>query len=171
MDVVIYLGAQNDAQGVLSAMALERAQGAMDAYRSTPGAKLLITGGYGHFNPAPLPHAHYVVQHLLAEDVPAKDLLPPVESQHTVEDAALTRESLALHDVRSICVVTSELHVPRAQLIFTCFFDPARLSFVGTPNCISGERLQRQAAHEQKSIALIRRQGGIIYQGRLWPLP
>jgi uncharacterized SAM-binding protein YcdF (DUF218 family) len=172
MDVIIYLGAENDAEGVLSETARVRAQGALDVYRSRPGAKLLVTGGYGgHFNTAPLPHAHYVVQHLLDQGVPADDLLPIVESRHTVEDAVLSRETLAPLNVRSICVVTSEYHVQRAQLIFSCFFDPALLSFVSTPSCLTPERLLRREAHEQQSIALIHRQGGILYGGKLWPLP
>jgi uncharacterized SAM-binding protein YcdF (DUF218 family) len=171
VDVIIYLGAENDAEGILSETARVRAQGAIKVYRATPGSKLLVTGGYGAFNPAPLPHAHYVVQHLLACGVPAGDLLPIVESRHTVDDAALTREALAPLDVRSLCVVTSGFHVQRARLIFSCFFDPARLSFVITPDCLSGERLQRRQAHETQSTALIRRQGGILYRGKLWPLP
>jgi uncharacterized SAM-binding protein YcdF (DUF218 family) len=171
MNVIIYLGARNDAQGRLCRTALRRIEGALDAYRATPGSKLLVTGGHGHFNPTSLPHAHYVVQHLLAQGVPEDDLLPIVESRHTVEDAALSRDVLASLDVDSICVVTSTFHVARARLIFRCFFDPARLSFASTPAFLSTERLQQRKAHETASIALIRRQGGILYQGRLWPLP
>jgi uncharacterized SAM-binding protein YcdF (DUF218 family) len=171
MDVVIYLGAENDALGTLSPTALARAQGAVETYRAIPGAKLLVTGGYGAFNRAPLPHARYVVRHMLDLGVPEGDLLPIVESRHTVDDAALSREVLAPLDVHSICVVTSAFHVQRARLIFACFFDPARLSFVSTPGCLEGERLQRREAHEAASMALIRQQGGILYQDRLWPLP
>ena len=171
MDVVIYLGAENDERGALSATAVARIQGAVEAYRAIPGAKLLVTGGYGAFNTAPLPHAQYVVEHLLAQGVPEGDLLPIVESRHTVDDAALSRELLAPLEVCSICVVTSQFHVQRAQLIFSCFFDPARLSYVSTPSCLEGERLERREAHEAASMALIRRQGGVLYQDRLWPLP
>jgi hypothetical protein len=171
MNVIIYLGADNDARGVLSEMAVERARHALDVYRSTPGAKLLVTGGFGAFNTAPLPHAHYVVEYMLEQGVPADDLLPIVESRHTVEDAALSRQVLAPLDVSSICVVTSGFHIQRAQLIFSCFFDLGLLSFASTPDCISGGRLLRRQAHEANSIALIHRQGGILYQDRLWPLP
>ena len=171
MNVVICLGAENDPLGVLSPTALARAQGAVKTYRAIPGAKLLVTGGYGAFNRAPLPHARYVVRHLLDLGVPEADLLPIVESRHTVDDAALSRAVLAKREPQSICVVTSEFHVQRARLIFTCFFDPALLSFVTTPSCLEGERLQRREAHEAASIALIRQQGGILYQDRLWPLP
>jgi uncharacterized SAM-binding protein YcdF (DUF218 family) len=153
-------------------MALARAQGAIAAYRADPGSKLLATGGYGgHFNTTPLPHAHYVVQHMLAQGVATEDLLPIVESRHTVDDAAMTREALGPLDVTSLCVVTSEFHMPRVRLIFGCFYDPARLSFFGTPDVGSTDEMQQRKAHEAESIATIRRQGGIIYQGRLWPLP
>jgi uncharacterized SAM-binding protein YcdF (DUF218 family) len=171
VNVILYLGAGNDAHGKLSEMALARAQGALETYRRTPNARLLVTGGYGHFNSAPRPHAHYVRRHMLAQGVPAEDLLPIVESRNTVEDAAFAREALASLKVDSICVVTSTFHVPRTRLIFACFFDPARLSFVGTPNDLSAERLRQSEAHEKEGIATIRRQGGILYQGRLWPLP
>jgi uncharacterized SAM-binding protein YcdF (DUF218 family) len=171
VNVVLYLGAENDAHGKLSEMALARAQGALATYRRTPNAKLLVTGGYGHFNPAPRPHAHYVVEHMLAQGVPAEDLLPIIESRNTVEDAAFAREALASLEVDSIGVVTSTFHVPRTRLIFACFFDPALLSFVGTPDNASAERVGHWEAHERESIATIRRQGGILYQGRLWPLP
>jgi hypothetical protein len=171
MEIILYLGAENDDAGNLSETARVRARGAIDVYRSRPGSKLLVTGGYGHFNRAPLPHAHYVVQHMLARGVPADDLLPIVESRHTVDDAALTREALAPLDVDSICVVTSEFHMPRAQLVFSCFFDPTLLSFICTPSGLIGERLEQREAHERASIALIRQQGGILYQDKLWPLP
>jgi uncharacterized SAM-binding protein YcdF (DUF218 family) len=170
MNIVIYLGADNNQKGVLSETARVRAQGAFEAYRGRPGAKLLVTGGYGAFNLAPLPHAHYVVRHLQALGVPESDFLPIVESRHTVDDAALSLEALAPLDVRSICVVTSAFHVQRAQLIFSCFFDPARLTFVSTPSCLPREALRRREAHETESRALIRRQGGILYGGKLWPL-
>ena len=184
MHVIVVLGAQNDASGVLSPMALARARGALEHYYRPPGAKLVVTGGYGHFNPAPQPHAHYMAAYLIEQGVDPGDVLAQVESAHTVEDAALTRRFLlqlvdsgrgdsptveigASLPVSSIVVVTSEVHVPRAQLIFEHFFSPAQLAFVGTPNAVSAERLQELKTHEAEQIARIRRQGGVIYKGRL----
>jgi uncharacterized SAM-binding protein YcdF (DUF218 family) len=195
VDVVIVLGAQNDAQGRLSPTALARAQGALDEVRRRPGARLLVTGGYGRFNPAPLPHAHYMAAHLVEQGVDPDHILARVESAHTVEDAALTYrllEGLAGSghwdapttttadasltragtrlSVVSIVVVTSELHVPRARLIFEHFYDPAQLTFVGTPDAVSPERLQELKAHESEQIARIGQQGGVIYCGKLFPI-
>ena len=218
MHVIVVLGAQNDAAGVLSPMALARARGTLEQYRRLPGAKLVVTGGYGHFNPAPQPHAHYMAAYLIEHGVDPGDILARVESAHTVEDAALTRcfllklvdsgrgdapaavtvkepripvaaaslphqserrdggsghrdaptvEIGASLPVCSIVVVTSEVHVPRAQLIFEHFFSPAQLAFVGTPDAVSAERLQELEIHEAEQIARICRQGGVIYGGKL----
>jgi uncharacterized SAM-binding protein YcdF (DUF218 family) len=170
MQVLVVLGAQNDASGALSPMALARAQGALEQYRRRPGAKLVVTGGYGRFNPAPRPHAHYMAAHLIEQGVDPGDILAQVESAHTVEDAALTRALLDGADC-SIVVVTSEIHVPRARLIFEHFYPSTRLTFVGTPDAVSAERRQEMETHEAKQIARIRRQGGVIYQERLHGRP
>jgi uncharacterized SAM-binding protein YcdF (DUF218 family) len=168
--LVIVLGAQNDDQGRLSPMALARVGGALDLYRRRPGCKLLVTGGYGHFNPAPRPHAHYLTAYLIQQGVDPDDILAQIESAHTVEDAALAhqflRETTRSH-LRSIAVVTSEVHVPRARLVFEHFFSPAQLAFIGTPDAVSPKRLRMLQAHEAEQIARIRMQGGVICQGQL----
>jgi uncharacterized SAM-binding protein YcdF (DUF218 family) len=193
VDVVIVLGAQNDAQGRLSPTALARAQGALNEYRRRPGATLLVTGGYGRFNPAPRPHAHYMAVYLIEQGVDPDHILAQVESAHTVEDAALTcrllgelvrsghrdipftttenaflAEASTDLSVGSIIVVTSEVHVPRARLIFEHFYDPAQLTFVGTPDAFSAKHLQKQNAHEVEQIARILQQGGVLYRGKLF---
>jgi uncharacterized SAM-binding protein YcdF (DUF218 family) len=170
MDLIIVLGAQNDAQGRLSAMALARARGALEEYRRRPGSRLVVTGGYGRFNPAPLPHAEYMARYLIAQGVDPGDILARVESAHTVDDAALPRQFLrAFIDPgpTTIVVVTSRFHVPRARLIFEHFYDPALLVLVGTPDAVSPQRLRELCAHEREQIELIHRQNGLIYHGRL----
>lgn len=166
-DVVLILGAQNDLEGNLSDMGVERAMGGLQEYRNRPGAKLLLTSGYGHFNRADLPHAHYVAQFLLGRGVPQHDILPFVNSVNTVEDAVFAKRVLEAMSIRSICVVTSCVHVRRAQLIFEHFFGPELLEFVGTPNGVSGERLERHEIHEAKAFKTILDQGGVFFDGKL----
>lgn len=170
IDVVILLGAQNDEQGRLSEMALARADCAIRAHRQRPGSRLLLTGGYGHFNRAREPHAAYLLRHILGQGVCEQDVLGIVESANTVEDAALAWEALASLHVRSICVVTSAVHLPRARLIFERFFDPATLTFVGAPNAVPPDRLRALQEHEAARIEEIHAQGGVIWAGRLTPL-
>ena len=80
IDAVLVLGAQNDEDGNLSEMAVERAGGALREYRKRPGAKLMVTSTYGHFNQAHRPHAHYMAQFVLERGVPREDFLPSVDS-------------------------------------------------------------------------------------------
>lgn len=168
IDVVIVLGAQNDMNGKLSEMAVERVEGALREYRRRPGSKLVLTGGYGHFNRSRRPHAHYLAQDLTGRGVDERDFLPFVESSTTVEDALFSKRLLDGYAVKSICVVTSELHVRKARLIFEHLFEPAVLTFVGTPNGVAAESLRRYEAHEKTAIKRIKKQGGVIYDGRLY---
>ena len=167
MHIIIVLGAQNDGHGNLSSMAIARAQGALREYRQLCQARFLLTGGYGWFNRAPKPHAHYVARYLVEQGVAAHDILALVESAHTVEDAALAQDVLDSLPVHAVSVVTSEFHAPRARLIFEHFVDPDTLTMVGTPNAVSPERLQAWQAHEIEQIERIHQQDGVIYQSRL----
>jgi glutamate N-acetyltransferase/amino-acid N-acetyltransferase len=141
----------------------------LQAYRARPGAKLLLTGGYGRFNQTTQPHAHYLTRYMLEHGVPEDDLLELAVSANTVEDALLTRDILAHYPVTSIIVVTSEHHAPRAHLIFTHFFDSAMLTFVSAPPMASPERLTQLRLHEAQAMAQIRQQGGVIVNGNLIP--
>jgi uncharacterized SAM-binding protein YcdF (DUF218 family) len=171
MTVIILLGAQNDEQGRLSPMALARAGGALDAYRTQPHPRLLVTGGFGAFNRAPQAHAHYMAEFLLQNGVARQDLLPYALSAHSVDDASMTKEILSHLPIHDIHVVTSEFHVDRIRLIFTHFFDPARMSYAGTPNAVDDGTLRRLELHEQTAMKAIRRQGGILVDGFLIPTP
>jgi len=168
IDIAVVLGAQNDCDGTLSDMAVERAEGALREYRNRPGAKLLLTSSYGHFNPAERPHAFYMAEHLLARGVSPNDILPFVDSVNTVEDAAFSCRALRGLPIRRICVVTSAFHLGRARLVFECFFEPKRLEFVGTPDGVAGEDLQRYKHHEIAATNRILSQGGVLFDGRLF---
>lgn len=166
--VVVVLGAQNDLDGVLSPMARERAIRGIAEFRRTPNARLLLTSSYGHFNRTAEPHAYHMARYMLERGVKEGDLLPFVLSTNTVEDAALSARLLLGYTVSSICVVTSEVHVERAKLIFEHFFNPDLLWFVGAPNGVADDVLPRLVAHEVAGVRQIRAQRGVLFEGRLY---
>jgi uncharacterized SAM-binding protein YcdF (DUF218 family) len=169
MDIVVVLGADNDDQGRLSATAIERAEGGRAEFGQRPGAKLLLTGGFGAFNRTTTPHAVYLAAYLKTRRVDPSVFLPFILSGHTVEDAVLSRRGLAETPFENLVVVTSAFHLARTRLIFEHFFAPGRLQFVATPDRVSAGRLARLQAHEQHAIETITGQGGVLYDGVLFP--
>lgn len=166
--VIIVLGAKNDTEGVLTETAVERAKGALREHRKRPGTKLMLTGGCGHFNQAKMPHAHYMAQYLVRQGINPDSILPFVESTTTVEDAVFCKRALDGSTLGPVCIVTSAVHMPKARLIFEHFFDPAILTFVSTPNGLSKSLLSEYERKEAKALGVIQRQGGVIYDGKLF---
>jgi uncharacterized SAM-binding protein YcdF (DUF218 family) len=166
LKVLIVLGYKNNSQGVLPKMSIERAYGAINEYQKRPDSKFLLTGGISHA--APKSHAYYMAQLLICLGVEENAILGLAEeSQNTVEDAWFSKQLLEEHSVESICVVTSQVHVARARLIFEHFFEPAILTFIGTPNGVNAKLLQKLYEHEKRAIETIWNQGGIKIGDRL----
>ena len=135
MHIIAVLGAQNDPDGTLSPLAVARAETALAEYRCHHCAMMLVTGGYGHFNPTQRPHAHYVAQYLLHNGLQRQDLLPLAISDNTVEDAAVARMIAHGLPLSTLHVVTSEYHLDRARMIFEHFFPPSKLAMVCRALC------------------------------------
>ncbi len=153
------LGAPNDDAGNLSSIALERCRRALTEYRAAPGWAVLPTGGFGdHFNRSPEPHAHLTRRWLRARGVPARDVLEPVLSRFTVEDAALSKPVVERYGVRQVRVVTSDFHVARAEFIFEAAFSGKALTFSGSRTRLSRRELGRLLEHEQAALARLSRE-------------
>lgn len=165
--IIILLGAQNNKQGQLSEMALSRSHGVFQEWQRQPGSKILITGGYGTFNVTKKPHWYYLARYLIKLGVEIQEIFGAVYSRSTVEDAALSSKLLYNYAPKSITVVTSEHHLERVRLIFEHFFAAEVLTFSGTPNLEPPERLRELCEHELRQIEIIKRQGGIIFDGKL----
>jgi uncharacterized SAM-binding protein YcdF (DUF218 family) len=165
--IIIVLGGQNDVAGKISPMTQERATRAIELLRCTPHARLLLTGGYGHFNSSTQPHAYHLSTFIIDQGVDPGHFLPFVLSANTVEDAVFSARALRGFVLSGIDVATSQIHVARAQLVFEHFFDPALLHFHGAPDAAASDVLLRHAAHEQAAIEQIRMQGGVLFEGQL----
>ncbi len=154
MHVIVVLGAPNDENGQLSAVALGRAETALREYRAHPGGKLLLTGGYGsHFNTTDKPHAHYAARFLTSRGAAPEDILPFAESATTIEDALLAERILRGYAVESLTVVTSGFHLRRARLIFEKVFPSQAITFVAAPDALSPEEYEQARRHEEEAIA------------------
>jgi len=154
---IVVLGSPNDAQGNLSAIAIERCRQALSEYRRTPGVKIIPTGGWGeHFNTTAQPHGHYVRKYLEAEGIPAEDILECVESASTIEDARLCRPVVERHGITGLIVVTSDFHVPRARFLFEREFPKFRLTFSGARTNLPADELARLKQHEERALAKLR---------------
>jgi len=137
MDAIVLLGALNDRRGRLHAIAVERAEKAIEVYRSRAGAKVLPTGGCGWFNRTSTPHALHLQAYLVARGVPAADILPIIDARSTIDDTVLAREALAGETLERLMVVTSDFHLPRARWIFARVFgEEPRLEFVSAPSSL-----------------------------------
>ena len=163
--LIVILGAPNDDDGQLSAMAQGRVALGYQCYRERQAAgwRLLLTGGFGeHFNRTSLPHAAYLQRWLLAQGVPADDIVEFALSRHTGEDARLAQLIVERLSVRHLLVVTSDFHLVRAEWIFRTAFPTYRLEFVGAPylpTCSPVEQ-ERLVAHEARRLAELQSQRG-----------
>ena len=162
LDVIILLGGRNDEAGRLTAMTKSRADGALEAYRSTRDAKLILNGGFGHFNATSKTHASYLARYLQKCGVLESDILALLESTNTVEEAVFSARFLAPYSVKSARVVTSETHLPRVKLIFEHFFSPSSLKFVETPDAVPADELVRWQGREKQKLQRLHDQGGVI---------
>lgn len=152
--IIVVLGAPNDDDGRLGPTAEGRARAALEVYRARPGARILLTGGFGaHFNRTERPHATYLRAFLTEAGLPGAAILGEVHSGNTVEDAELSAGRLAGSNLHLV-VVTSDFHAARARLLFERAFGArARIEVAVAPAGLSPRELCQALAHEARAIA------------------
>ena len=155
--IITVLGSPNDKSGKLYSIAIERCNEAVKLYKSNPGWKIVLTGGYGgHFNTTERPHAFYLKQYLVEHGIPENDILEFVESSNTLEDASLLKPIIIRYAIAFVVVITSDFHVERARYIFEREFsnNEVRPFFVATETDESKCKLDLNALkqHERKAL-------------------
>ena len=165
---ILVLGAPNDNQGNLSIIAATRLLKAIDVYIKY-GYKIICTGGFGDgFNTTSVPHAEYAKRFLTFNGVPDSDILGPVLSSNTVEDAVKTSEYIENLNVNCIYVVSSDFHMPRVKFIFnkTLGLICELLFVVSDSSQLNLEKRNELLLHEKKSLdSLIK--NGLIVNGKV----
>lgn len=155
--VIILLGAPNDERGRLSSIARERCEQVILEYKKHPDYKILPTGGFGpHFNVTNKPHGFYSSRYLISKGIPKEDILEGVESSSTLEDADFSWPIIQKSGVERVIVVTSDFHVPRAQIIFKRKFVEIALSFAGSKTHLSKKELGELKLKEKGAIKKLR---------------
>ena len=107
---VIVLGCQVYSTGELSPQLELRLQTAISTYRDHPRL-IVCCGGQGEGEPAP--EGQVMRDWLIAQGVPAGDVIAECRSENTRQNLAYAR-ALLPDGVRRVTVITSDYHLPRA---------------------------------------------------------
>lgn len=158
---MLVLGSPNSPKGELGPIAISRLQVCRQLYDQEP-QKIVLTGGFGlHFNTSPQSHAFYLKQVLLEAGIAPADILPLVESRHSVEDATLSKWIIESHKPAHLTIVTSDFHVERAKLIFEAVYAPFRqFTFVGASSAhLDPSLIAPLVRHEKVALQDLRDHG------------
>ncbi|MBN2091657.1 YdcF family protein [candidate division KSB1 bacterium] len=161
--LIVVLGSPNSETGQLYSIARERCELAMKLFHENPGAKLLLTGGFGaHFNVSAKPHAFYLQKYLMERGIPESAFLEFALSSNTLEDASLSKPIILNTDSRKITIVTSDYHYPRAKFIFEREFLDISLEISFCTSITNAEKceidLEPLKKHEKMALEKLKRQ-------------
>lgn len=158
---IVVLGAPNDENGRLLLRALERCDQAWTEFLAHPDYKVLTTGGRGdHFNTTDKPHGWYSRLYLIGKGIPETAFLEIAESRNTPEDASTSAPIIRKAGIRSLRVVTSDFHIPRARFCFEREFPDLALVFC--PALTRATPSERQALLDHETRALARLKGSPV---------
>ena len=165
--IIIVLGSQNDKLGRLSPNSINRMNRAIKEFKQNPNCKLLLTGGFGKFNPTNKLHAQYLKKYALEQGIKENDVLEIVESGNTVEDAYLSKPILDKYKPDIVFISTSNFHLPRAKFIFEKLLSGYDLEFLGSKENTSPLVLKKLKAHEKMALTAMKIAGIYLPGGRI----
>ncbi len=110
-DAIIVLGAQVKPDGTPNLQLQWRLDAAREAWEEHP-CLIVVCGAQG--DDEPLPEGQVMRDYLTAKGVPEDSVLADTTSFNTRENLQNAAALLEGHEVRRVCVVTSDYHVPRA---------------------------------------------------------
>ncbi len=109
------------------ATTVARVDTAAELYKQHKAPRILVSGGALSGD---VSEARGMAARLKTLGIPAEDIILENESRTTHENAELTVQELEDHDIHSILLVTSALHMPRSMASFSKF----RLDVTAAPN-------------------------------------
>ncbi len=153
MKLVVLLGNENDSEGNLSPVAISRANTAVRFLNKNNEWLVLPTGAFGsHFNTTKIPHGQYLTDYLLANGIPASQILPHTNSANTIQDGICAHKIVANLEASQIVVVTSDFHMKRVKFIFGQLFADMTIEYLNAPNQVDPPTLAKLLAHETRAL-------------------
>jgi len=152
-NIILVLGAPNDAQGNLSQIAQDRLNCAYNLHRANADFKILCTGGFGaHFNITDKPHYFYAYKFLMEKGVSQHLIGEGVLSTNTVEDFQLSRALIREKCPEILVVVTSDFHMERAQILYRRYIGDSKVVFISAVSSLSKSELAPLIEHETRAV-------------------
>jgi len=169
-EIIFVLGSPNSNDGSLSDISLSRIECAIGIHARMPHSRIIATGGFGeHFNTTAIPHRELVHRHLVKLGFRFSMAFPEgLLSSNTVEDVQMIVSFTASRGFEHYVVVTSEFHLARCRYIFDCL-EPKSVDLYGSNDPPNLD--QTIVKHENKALAQLVDQGGVIIDGVLHPHP
>ncbi|CAM3955211.1 MULTISPECIES: YdcF family protein [Pseudoalteromonas] len=151
--VIILLGAPNNSDGSLTAIAKSRCDKAYQVFLQQPYSKLLCTGGFGaHFNTTNTAHGDLTKAYLIKLGVPENAFLPVALSRFTFEDATLAEPILASAEAKKAILVSSEFHIARVYYVFSHVLPHIEFSCEAAITPLPEAELEQLVAHEKHAM-------------------
>jgi hypothetical protein len=155
LDLIICLGSPLNKDQELTWQCQARVEEAALLFQQHQESKLLLTGGNSHNPPQTLTsESEAMRKYLIAKyQVDRTRLLLETESTSIVEQLCVIKhELIAPEGLKNICLVSDELHIRRAAMIFDLIFgDGCALFTQGAVMNLSGPYLEALSRLEQQS--------------------
>ncbi|WP_326589686.1 YdcF family protein [Streptomyces sp. NBC_01294] len=151
--LVAVLAAPNDEHGELSVMARDRSRTALDLVRSTPGARLVLTGGFGaQFNTTDVPHWRHCARWLRSQGMGPGEFADCLETRHSSDDVLFLRELARRPGTGRVTVVTSDYHADRIRYLLDLVLPAAAVRAVVHPSLPPAQQAQLRG-HDEVALA------------------
>jgi len=140
MDALVVLGHALETDGSMAETLVKRVDFAVDLYRKGISNLLIMSGG--------LPvnertEAQNMKEYAVSQGIDAERILIEDQSINTYENAEYTKEILERRKLREIGIITSTVHMPRAQIIFRRSLSDYLLSFFAVDTGSDGADIEK----------------------------
>lgn len=159
-DVVVALGGGITADGEPLPTTVARAWRAVELYRSGRGARIVMSGAYGMYDPLPpRTEAAAMAEIAVAAGVPPGSITAETRSRDTIGNMWFTKPLLGGPSGQGVTVVTSDWHTARVRYLAQVIWGPG---YQVTVEPLTGE------ADTRSPEEIARWEAGVLAVSRRW---